>query len=60
MSDTPPARILIVDDDDAIAAALKRRLKSEGYDVEAVPTGEEGLKAALDRTGAQGGTGSHI
>jgi DNA-binding response OmpR family regulator len=40
-------RILIVEDDDAIATPLAEGLRSEGFDVTRVATGEEALEAAL-------------
>ena len=39
------ARILIVDDENAICAILERALVRAGYDVEVAATGEEGLEA---------------
>lgn len=43
------ARILVVDDDERIAASVKRALVYEGYDVEAVHDGHAALTAARDR-----------
>jgi DNA-binding response OmpR family regulator len=40
-------RILIVEDDDAIAKPLAEGLRSEGFDVTRVATGEDALEAAL-------------
>ena len=40
-------RILIVEDDDAIAKPLADGLRSEGFDVTRVATGEDALEAAL-------------
>ncbi len=42
----PPARILVVDDDERIAASVRRALTYEGYDVAVVHDGH----AALDHT----------
>ncbi|HET9481030.1 MAG TPA: sigma-54 dependent transcriptional regulator [Candidatus Polarisedimenticolia bacterium] len=39
----PSERILLVDDEAGIRSSLKQVLADEGYDVEAVPTGEKGL-----------------
>ena len=43
------ARILIVEDDPGLRMTLLDRLKSEGYDVEAVADGEQGLEQAAER-----------
>ena len=43
------ARILIVEDDPGLRMTLLDRLKSEGYDVEAVADGEQGLERAAER-----------
>lgn len=40
------ARILIIEDDEAIASTVSRALSSEGYEVAAVGDGEEGLERA--------------
>jgi len=45
--DDPGVRILIVEDDDAIAKPLADGLRSEGFDVTRVATGEDALEAAL-------------
>ncbi|HLZ09449.1 MAG TPA: response regulator transcription factor [Chloroflexota bacterium] len=42
-------RILVVDDDAAITAALRRSLSFEGYNVDVAHDGEEGLREARDR-----------
>jgi CheY-like chemotaxis protein len=42
----PPQSILIVDDDEALAAALTRRLKQQGYDTRTAESGAEALAAA--------------
>ncbi len=44
--DDPAVRILIVEDDDAIATPLADGLRSEGSDVTRVATGEDALEAA--------------
>lgn len=41
-------RILVVEDDDTISDVLARYLDREGYEVRIEPTGEGGLKAALE------------
>ncbi|MGH2350742.1 MAG: response regulator transcription factor [Chloroflexota bacterium] len=38
-----PARIVVVDDDEALRNAVRRALRLEGYDVELAADGEEGL-----------------
>ncbi len=45
MLDDMSARLLIVEDDDAIAAPLSRALTREGYDVQRVARGDEALAA---------------
>ena len=40
------ARVLVVEDDDEIADALKRSLRMEGYDVAVTGAGDEGLSRA--------------
>jgi DNA-binding response OmpR family regulator len=42
-----PKRILLVEDDDAIAIVYQTRLQAEGFDVRRVPNGEDALAAAL-------------
>jgi DNA-binding NtrC family response regulator len=49
MSDKP-ARILIVDDEYSVRDSLERWFRKEGYDVTAVPSAAEALKAMQDRT----------
>jgi len=46
---TTPARILVVDDEVAIQRALSPLLRSRGYEVEAVGSGRDALRAATDR-----------
>jgi two-component system phosphate regulon response regulator PhoB len=42
-----PKRILLVEDDDALANVYQTRLQGEGFDVRRVSNGEEALAAAL-------------
>jgi DNA-binding response OmpR family regulator len=42
-----PKRILLVEDDDAIANVYSVRLRAEGFDVRRVTNGEDALAAAL-------------
>lgn len=42
-----PKRILLVEDDDAIANVYQTRLQAEGFDVRRVTNGEDALAAAL-------------
>jgi len=42
-----PSRILLVEDDDALANVYVTRLQAEGFDVRRVSNGEEALAAAL-------------
>lgn len=42
-----PQRILLVEDDDALASVYTTRLQAEGFDVHRVNNGEEALSAAL-------------
>lgn len=41
-------RILLVEDDEALASVYLMRLQTEGFDVRHVPNGEEALAAALN------------
>lgn len=41
-------KILLVEDDEALAAVYKSRLEIEGFDARAVYNGEEALSAAID------------
>ncbi|MEO1481941.1 MAG: response regulator transcription factor [Myxococcota bacterium] len=43
-------RILVIEDDPSIAQGLSRNLKFEGYSVQVVSDGEEGLVTAVDNT----------
>lgn len=55
ISDTQPAvsvpqhlkKILLVEDDDALASVYSTRLTAEGFDVKRVPNGEDALASAL-------------
>ncbi len=40
-------KILLVEDDEALAAVYKTRLTAEGFDIKHVPNGEDALAAAL-------------
>lgn len=42
-----PKRVLLVEDDDAIASVYQTRLLAEGFDVRRVANGEDALAAAL-------------
>ena len=42
-------RVLLVEDEQAIADAVEYALRSEGFEVDAVAYGEEALKAARER-----------
>lgn len=46
--DTKQKRILLVEDDDALASVYQTRLQAEGFDVKRVPNGEDALAAALE------------
>ncbi len=47
--DTNHARkILLVEDDDALATVYQTRLQAEGFDIRRVPNGEDALAAALE------------
>jgi len=49
MSDDPHGKkILLVEDDDALANVYIMRLKGEGFDVKRVPNGEDALAAAKE------------
>lgn len=51
MSDTADKKqkkILLVEDDDALASVYQTRLQAEGFDVKRVPNGEDALAAALE------------
>lgn len=42
-------RILVIDDDPAVTSVLKRGLSYEGFAVDAVPSGQDGLNTARER-----------
>jgi two-component system alkaline phosphatase synthesis response regulator PhoP len=46
----PPARILVVDDEEHLAAGIRENLQAEGYDTDVAYNGEQGLEKA--RAGA--------
>ena len=41
-------KILLVEDDDALASVYETRLQAEGFDMKRVPNGEDALVAALE------------
>jgi len=45
---THPKRILLVEDDDALAGVYLLRMQAEGFEVRRVSNGEDALAAALD------------
>ncbi len=47
-NNTKMRKILIVEDDDSLAAVYTSRLEAEGFQVKRVPNGEEALAAALE------------
>jgi DNA-binding response OmpR family regulator len=42
-----PKKILLVEDDDALASVYQTRLQAEGFDTQRVPNGEDALASAL-------------
>ena len=42
-----PKKILLVEDDDALASVYVTRLQAEGFDIKRVPNGEDALASAL-------------
>ncbi len=46
----PPARILVIDDEEHLAAGIRENLQAEGYDTEVAHDGEQGL--TMIRAGA--------
>lgn len=44
---THPKKILLVEDDDALASVYQTRLQAEGFDLRRVPNGEDALAATL-------------
>ena len=47
-STTAAHKILLVEDDDALASVYQTRLQAEGFDVRRVPNGEDALAAAIE------------
>lgn len=47
-SDTTDKRILLVEDDEGLAAVYVARLEAEGFSVRRVPNGEDALAAAIE------------
>lgn len=45
---THPKKILLVEDDDALASVYQTRLQAEGFDLRRVPNGEDALAATLE------------
>lgn len=45
---SPPVRVLVIEDDDAIRSVLDRGLRAEGFEVETCADGSTGLWRALD------------
>ncbi|HSX24279.1 MAG TPA: response regulator [Candidatus Saccharimonadales bacterium] len=43
-----PKKILLVEDDDALASVYQVRLQAEGFDTKRVPNGEDALAVALE------------
>jgi DNA-binding response OmpR family regulator len=43
-----PKKILLVEDDDALASVYQTRLEAEGFGIRRVPNGEDALAAALE------------
>ena len=48
MSTPKNITILLVEDDDSLAAVYQTRLEAEGFDIKRVPNGEEALSATLE------------
>lgn len=44
----PAKKILLVEDDDALASVYAARLQAEGFDIQRVPNGEAALATALE------------
>lgn len=44
----PAKKILLVEDDDALAAVYVARLQAEGFNIQRVPNGEDALATALE------------
>lgn len=45
---TKQYKVLLVEDDDALASVYQTRLQAEGFDVKRVPNGEDALAGALE------------
>ncbi len=45
---TQAKKILLVEDDDALASVYQTRLQAEGFDIRRVPNGEDALASALE------------
>lgn len=45
----PKARILLVEDEEGVVLTLTDLLESEGYEVESTPSGERGLRMAMEK-----------
>lgn len=43
-----PKKVLLVEDDDALASVYQTRLEAEGFSIRRVPNGEDALAAALE------------
>jgi two-component system, OmpR family, copper resistance phosphate regulon response regulator CusR len=46
----PPARVLLIDDEQRILDFVSRGLRAEGFLVDSAPSGEDGLRLALTRS----------
>ncbi len=46
-ADTSKHKILLVEDDDALASVYQTRLQAEGFEIKRVPNGEDALSTAL-------------
>ncbi len=47
-TNTHSKKILLVEDDDALASVYQTRLQAEGFDIRRVPNGEDALAATLE------------
>jgi DNA-binding response OmpR family regulator len=48
MNDENKKKILLVEDDEALATVYQTRLEAEGFDIRRVPNGEDALAAAVE------------
>jgi DNA-binding response OmpR family regulator len=48
MDDENKKKILLVEDDEALATVYQTRLEAEGFDIRRVPNGEDALAAAVE------------